>query len=250
MTVLMTKLSVNVNKIALLRNARALDLPDLGRLAGLALKSGAHGITIHPRPDERHIRKSDVLPLSKVIKQFPDAEFNIEGNPFHQLMNIVREIKPHQVTLVPDAIAASTSDHGWDLTTDGERLRPIVQELKALKIRVSLFMDPLAHQMIVAKELGADRIELYTEAYANAYKTRDQGQVTVKYRDAAASAVKVGLGINAGHDLNLNNLSYFLSQVPEVEEVSIGHALTADALEYGIESTVERYLFEIQSSYT
>jgi len=246
----MTKLSVNVNKIALLRNARALDMPDVGRLAGLALQSGASGITVHPRPDERHIRKSDVLPLSEVIKQFPNAEFNIEGNPFHQLMDIIREIKPHQVTLVPDDIAASTSDHGWDLATDGARLEPIIQELKALEIRVSLFMDPLADQMIVAKELGADRIELYTEAYANAYKTNDQDHVTGKYHDTAVSAVKVGLGINAGHDLNLDNLSYFLSQVPQVEEVSIGHALTADALEYGIENTVQRYLAQIQSSYT
>ena len=246
----MTKLSVNVNKIALLRNARALDMPDVERLAGLALQSGASGITVHPRPDERHIRKSDVLPLSEVIKQFPNAEFNIEGNPFHQLMDIIREIKPHQVTLVPDDIAASTSDHGWDLATDGARLEPIIQELKALEIRVSLFMDPLADQMIVAKELGADRIELYTEAYANAYKTNDQDHVTSKYHDTAVSAAKVGLGINAGHDLNLDNLSYFLSQVPQVEEVSIGHALTADALEYGIENTVQRYLAQIQSSYT
>ena len=246
----MTKLSVNVNKIALLRNARALDMPDVGRLAGLALQSGASGITVHPRPDERHIRKSDVLPLSEVIKQFPNAEFNIEGNPFHQLMDIIREIKPHQVTLVPDDIAASTSDHGWDLATEGARLEPIIQELKALEIRVSLFMDPLADQMIVAKELGADRIELYTEAYANAYKTNDQDHVTGKYHDTAVSAAKVGLGINAGHDLNLDNLSYFLSQVPQVEEVSIGHALTADALEYGIENTVQRYLAQIQTSYT
>ena len=246
----MTKLSVNVNKIALLRNARALDMPDVGRLAGLALQSGASGITVHPRPDERHIRKSDVLPLSEVIKQFPNAEFNIEGNPFHQLMDIIREIKPHQVTLVPDDIAASTSDHGWDLATDGARLEPIIQELKALEIRVSLFMDPLADQMIVAKELGADRIELYTEAYANAYKTNDQDHVTGKYHDTAVSAAKVGLGINAGHDLNLDNLSYFLSQVPQVEEVSIGHALTADALEYGIENTVQRYLAQIQKART
>ena len=246
----MTKLSVNVNKIALLRNARALDMPDVGRLAGLALQSGASGITVHPRPDERHIRKSDVLPLSEVIKQFPNAEFNIEGNPFHQLMDIIREIKPHQVTLVPDDIAASTSDHGWDLATDGARLEPIIQELKSLEIRVSLFMDPLADQMIVAKELGADRIELYTEAYANAYKTNDQDHVTGKYHHTAVSAAKVGLGINAGHDLNLDNLSYFLSQVPQVEEVSIGHALTADALEYGIDNTVQRYLAQIQSSYT
>lgn len=246
----MTKLSVNVNKIALLRNARALDMPDVGRLAGLALQSGASGITVHPRPDERHIRKSDVLPLSEVIKQFPNAEFNIEGNPFHQLMDIIRTIKPHQVTLVPDDIAASTSDHGWDLATDGARLEPIIQELKSLEIRVSLFMDPVADQMIIAKELGADRIELYTEAYANAYKTNDQDHVTGKYHDTAVSAAKVGLGINAGHDLNLDNLSYFLSQVPQVEEVSIGHALTADALEYGIENTVQRYLAQIQSSYT
>jgi len=249
-TIVMTKLSVNVNKIALLRNARALERPDVVHFAGLALKSGAQGITIHPRPDERHIRKSDVAPLSRVVSQFPNAEFNIEGNPFHQLMDIVRDIKPHQVTLVPDEVAASTSDHGWDLRADGARLEPIIKELKSIGVRVSLFMDPSGDQMIIAKELGADRVELYTENYANAYNTKDQGQVTDRYRDAAISATEVGLGLNAGHDLNLDNLSYFLSQLPQVEEVSIGHALTADAIEYGIENTVQRYLAQIQRSYT
>ena len=250
MTTVMTKLSVNVNKIALLRNARALERPNVAHLAGLALKSGAQGITIHPRPDERHIRKSDVQPLAQVIKQFPEAEFNIEGNPFHQLMDIVRETKPHQATLVPDDIAASTSDHGWDLRLDGARLKPIIKELRALGVRVSLFMDPVPDQMAIAKELGADRVELYTEDYANAYNTNDQNQVTGKYRDAAISATKVGLGLNAGHDLNLDNLSYFLSEVAHIEEVSIGHALTADAIEYGVENAVQRYLAQIHRSYT
>ncbi|MDC1311220.1 pyridoxine 5'-phosphate synthase [Burkholderiales bacterium] len=246
----MTKLSVNVNKLALLRNARKIDRPNVFGLASLALKSGAGGITIHPRPDERHIRRSDVQPLAHVIKQFPRAEFNIEGNPFHQLMDIVREIKPHQATLVPDDVTASTSDHGWDLRVDGERLKPIVKELRDLGVRVSLFMDPDPDQMLIARDLGADRVELFTEEYADAYNKKDQGRVTNKYRDAAMSATKVGLGLNAGHDLNLENLSHFLSEVPHVEEVSIGHALTADALEYGIENTVQRYLAQIQKSYT
>lgn len=246
----MTKLSVNVNKIALLRNARMLERPDVIRLAYLALKSGASGITIHPRPDERHIRGRDVEPLSRVVGQFHGAEFNIEGNPFHQLMDVVRAVSPHQATLVPDDVSAATSDHGWDLSVDGRRLEPIIKELKSLGIRVSLFMDPSPEQMVLAKELGADRVELYTESYADAYDSEDQIRVTSMYRESAFRATELGLEVNAGHDLNLDNLSYFLTEVNPVQEVSIGHALTADALEYGMENAVRRYLIEIEKSYS
>ncbi|MDA1332247.1 MAG: pyridoxine 5'-phosphate synthase [Proteobacteria bacterium] len=245
----MTKLSVNVNKIALLRNARMLERPDITRLAYLALKSGASGITIHPRPDERHIRRYDVEPLSLVVGQFQGAEFNIEGNPFHQLMDVVRAVSPDQATLVPDDVSAVTSDHGWDLRSDGGRLEPIIKELKDLGIRVSLFMDPSPEQMVLAKALGADRVELYTKSFADAFNSKDRVRVASMFRESALRATELGLEVNAGHDLNLDNLSYFLAEVPFVQEVSIGHALTADALEYGMENVVQRYLVEIKKSY-
>ena len=245
----MTKLSVNVNKIALLRNARMLERPDIVRLAYLALESGASGITIHPRPDERHIRCSDVEPLSRVVGQFQGAEFNIEGNPFHQLMEVVRATIPDQATLVPDDASTVTSDHGWDLRLDGARLEPIIKELRDLGIRVSLFMDPSPDQMMLAKELGANRVELYTESFADVFDSGDRARVTGMYRESALRAAELGLDVNAGHDLNLGNLSYFLAEVPHVKEVSIGHALTADALEYGMQNAVQRYLAEIKKSY-
>lgn len=244
----MTKLSVNVNKIALLRNARKLDVPNVVRLSQLALQAGASGITIHPRPDERHIKAKDVMPLSRLVAQFENAEFNVEGNPFHQLMGIVEAVKPHQATLVPDDISAPTSDRGWDLNADGAKLEPIIKRLNDLGTKVSLFMDPLPEQMSLAKALGADRIELYTENYAQSFNSANRMRVTDTYRETAAVAAELGLGVNAGHDLNLDNLAYFLCEVPCVQEVSIGHALTADALEYGITETVTRYLREIRKS--
>ena len=244
----MTKLSVNLNKVALLRNSRNLGIPSVTRCAQIALDAGAHGITVHPRPDGRHIRTHDVAELAGLLAQRPGIEFNIEGNPFHQLMNVVRRVKPHQCTLVPDEQIALTSDHGWDLPKDNERLAPIVSELKTLGVRVSLFMDPLPSAMVHARALGADRVELYTEPYARAFATPSQSAELSKYLAAAAAATHSGLGINAGHDLNRDNLASFLGTVPGVLEVSIGHALIADALELGLDATVRAYLRAIESS--
>ena len=244
----MTKLSVNVNKIALLRNTRDLERPNVVYFSRLALDAGASGITVHPRPDERHIVTRDVLAISDLIRERPGVEFNIEGNPFHQLMECVRAVKPTQATLVPDEVDARTSDHGWDLAHDGERLKTIIEELHDLGVRVSLFIDPHTENIYRAKDIGSDRIELYTEGYARAFHLEDLESVIAQYRDAAEAAVASGLGVNAGHDLNLENLSYFLAEVPNVREVSIGHALTADALEYGMTATVQKYLAQIKEA--
>ena len=242
----MTRLSVNVNKIALLRNSRPLDIPNVEHLAGLALDAGAQGITVHPRPDARHIREGDVGVLSKVARA-RGVEFNIEGNPFHQLLDVVRKTRPDQCTLVPDDPGAVTSDHGWDLLRDGGRLRPVITQLKAIGIRVSLFMDPDDHAMAAAREIGADRVELYTEPYARAFGTNDQHAVLERYRKAAEAAKRGGLGLNAGHDLNRENLPVFLRSVPDVLEVSIGHALVADAMEFGMMQAVRLYLDAIRA---
>lgn len=242
----MTKLSVNVNKIALLRNSRTIGIPEVKRLAALALDAGAHGITVHPRPDARHIRREDVYELAKLVGSRAHVEFNIEGNPFHQVMELVRAVRPHQCTLVPDDPAAFTSDHGWNLHRDGERLRPLIVELHELGVRVSLFMDAVADTMELARDVGADRVELYTEPYARAWGTPKQQNVLASYASAARAAAACGLGVNAGHDLNLHNLASFLNMVPGVAEVSIGHALTADALELGMAGAVKAYLAEIE----
>ncbi len=237
----MTKLSVNLNKIALLRNTRSIGIPSVIRAANIALEAGANGITVHPRPDGRHVRAHDVRELSALLKAWPQVEFNIEGNPFHNLLEFVREARPQQCTLVPDESGQFTSDHGWNLQADGEKLKPIIAELNALKIRVSLFMDPTPDAMAAVKKLGADRIELYTEPYAEAFDKYNQNVVLQQYIDTAKAAQVLGLGVNAGHDLNLRNLPLFLSQVPDVLEVSIGHALIADALELGLAEAVKRY---------
>jgi pyridoxine 5-phosphate synthase len=245
--VTLTALSVNLNKVALVRNTRHLGIPSVTRAATLCLKAGAHGITVHPRPDERHIRAGDVRELHALLKKdWPRAEFNIEGNPFHNLMDFVRELRPHQVTFVPDAQGQFTSDHGWDLERDGERVRPLVAEAKALGVRVSLFMDAEAHAIPLAKAVGADRVELYTEPYAAAWGTPRQAEQLRRFADAAQAAHAAGLGINAGHDLNRDNLPDFLRAVPGVLEVSIGHALIADALELGYDATVRAYLAAIR----
>ncbi len=241
----MTRLSVNLNKIALLRNARTLGIPSVTRAATIALDAGAHGITVHPRPDARHIRIDDVRELAALLKSRPAAEFNIEGNPFEGLVAIAREVMPQQCTLVPDEPGAVTSDHGWDIDRDGARLRPLVAELKAAGIRVSLFMDPAPGAMAAVRELGADRIELYTEPYARAFGSAGERAEVERYAAAARAAQQAGLGINAGHDLNQQNLPRFLSGVPGVLEVSIGHALVADALEAGLAATVRGYLAAI-----
>ena len=237
-----TVLSVNINKVALLRNSRALDLPNLRRAAVIVLEAGAGGITIHPRPDERHIRAADVPELAALMKDWPQAEFNIEGNPFHNLMRFVETVRPHQCTFVPDSVEQSTSDHGWRLPAEADRLRTVIQAAHAVGVRVSLFMDPDPAAMRIAREIGADRIELYTERYAHAYGTATQAAVLDDYRRAADAAIAEGLGVNAGHDLNRANLSEFLRAVPSVEEVSIGHALIADALEVGLAEAVRAYL--------
>ncbi len=242
----MTALSVNLNKVALVRNTRTLGIPSVLRAATLVLEAGADGITVHPRPDGRHVRGEDVRELAALLKHWPACEFNIEGNPFHRLLDYVREVRPHQCTFVPDESGAFTSDHGWDLPRDRERLRPVIDEARSLGVRVSLFMDPLPEAMEHARALGADRVELYTEPYAKAYGTPKQDEELARYRRAAEAAQRVGLGVNAGHDLNRDNLAAFLIAVPGVEEVSIGHALIADALEFGLPDTVRKYLAEIR----
>ena len=244
----MTALSVNLNKVAHLRNTRTIGIPSVVKFALIALEAGADGITVHPRPDGRHVRGPDVTELSTLLARWPACEFNIEGNPFHQLMDYVRAVRPHQCTFVPDETGAFTSDHGWDLARDGARLRPLIEEAHALGARVSLFMDPEPQAMRLAREAGADRVELYTEPYAQAFGTAEQAGVLARYRVAAEAAQAVGLGVNAGHDLNRDNLPPFLSAVPGVLEVSIGHALTADALEFGMSTTVRMYIAAIRGA--
>jgi pyridoxine 5-phosphate synthase len=242
-----TALSVNVNKVALLRNTRSLGIPSVLRAATFALEAGAQGITVHPRPDERHIRAHDVYELAELMQQWPQAEYNIEGNPFHNLMTFVRELAAkrlpiHQVTFVPDGVEQSTSDHGWQLPQDAPRLAPLVAEAQALGVRVSLFMDPAPQAMAAVRAVQAERVELYTESYARAHLAGDAETVLPAFVATARAALAEGLGLNAGHDLNRANLTDFLRAVPGVQEVSIGHALIADALELGYTETVRDYL--------
>lgn len=242
-----THLSVNLNKVALVRNTRHLGIPSVTRAAELCLQAGAAGITVHPRPDARHIRLQDVFDLAELLRHWPDREFNVEGNPFHNLMECVEALKAkglpvHQVTFVPDSEGQFTSDHGWAFPQDAERLRPLVARAKAMGLRVSLFMDAETAPMAAAKALGADRVELYTEPYAAAWGTPQQEAQLQRFAAAAQAALDAGLEINAGHDLNRDNLVAFVQRVPGVLEVSIGHALIADALELGYASTVRAYL--------
>jgi pyridoxine 5-phosphate synthase len=238
-----TALSVNLNKVALVRNTRALGIPSVLFAAATCLDAGAHGITVHPRPDARHIRGQDVRELSALIaREWPGAEFNIEGNPFHNLMEFVRELRPHQATFVPDSETQATSDHGWTFPDDAARLRPVIAEAKALGVRVSLFMDPEPGMMAAARAVGADRVELYTEGYAAARGTSRADAVLALYAEAARAALAAGLEVNAGHDLSRDNLSDFLRAVPGVREVSIGHAFVSDALELGYEAATKAYL--------
>jgi pyridoxine 5-phosphate synthase len=244
-----TALSINLNKVALVRNTRHLGIPSVTRAATLCLQAGASGITVHPRPDARHIRGEDVHELHQLLKAWPKVEFNIEGNPFHNLMEFVRELRPHQCTLVPDSEGQFTSDHGWDMKVDAARLRPVIAEARSLGVRVSLFMDPLPEAMQAVKDAGADRIELYTEGFARAFGTPKQAQVLDQYAKTAQAALDCGLGVNAGHDLNRDNLAVFLKAVPGVSEVSIGHAFIADALELGYEAATREYLAAIQRAF-
>ncbi|QNN56317.1 pyridoxine 5'-phosphate synthase [Diaphorobacter ruginosibacter] len=236
-----TALSVNVNKVALVRNTRHLGIPSVTRAALLCLEAGAQGITIHPRPDERHVRGSDVYELAALLKDWPAAEFNIEGNPTQNLMQFIRDVRPHQATFVPDSEDQFTSDHGWTFPQDAGRLQPLIAECRALGVRVSLFMDPIPGQMAAAKAAGADRVELYTEPYAAAATAEEREQQLQVYAAAAQAALDAGLGVNAGHDLNRDNLPDFVARVPGLQEVSIGHALIADALELGYAETVRAY---------
>lgn len=237
-----TALSVNVNKVALLRNTRALGIPDVLHAARICLQAGAHGITVHPRPDGRHIRSQDVFDLAALLQHWPACEYNIEGNPTHNLMAFVRQLRPQQATFVPDSQNQFTSDHGWNLAQQAGQIAPAIAECRALGVRVSLFMDPDPAQMPAAKAAGADRVELYTEPYAAAWGTAQQASVLARYRASAQAALAAGLQVNAGHDLNRANLADFVRAVPGLQEVSIGHALIADALELGYTAAVRAYL--------
>lgn len=233
----MTKLSVNINKIATLRNSRGGDNPSVLQAAIDCQQFGADGITVHPRPDERHIRYADVRDIRPIIT----TEFNIEGNPTEdKFVQLVLETLPHQVTLVPDATDQLTSNHGWDTIKDAAYLREIVSVFKKAGIRVSIFVDPDPRLAAAAADCGTDRIELYTEAYARTY-SKDPHAAIRDYISAANAAAEKGLGLNAGHDLDLKNLRFFAEQVPGLQEVSIGHALIADALYYGLHNTIQMY---------
>ena len=233
----MTKLSVNVNKIATLRNARGGDNPSVVQVAMDCERFGAQGITVHPRPDERHITRQDVYDLSKVVT----TEFNIEGYPDERFMKIIREVRPTQATLVPDPPDVLTSNAGWDTIANREMLVPIIDELNSLGVRTSLFVDPVEEMIEGAKKLATDRIELYTENYANQFSFNKETALS-PYVKAAILANELGLGINAGHDLDLKNLEYFKQNIPNLGEVSIGHALISDALYFGLENTIGLYL--------
>lgn len=238
----MTRLSVNINKVATLRNARGGNLPDVEKFAVDCERFGAQGITVHPRPDERHIRRSDVFAL----KQLVTTEFNIEGNPESAFMDLVTEIRPTQATLVPDAISQLTSNHGWDTRANLSKLTEIVRCLKESDIRVSIFVDADPEMVEYAKKAGADRVELYTGPYAELYDSNPEAALAM-YRPAAEKAHELGLGLNAGHDLNLRNLRAFVQAFPWVDEVSIGHALISDALYLGIEETIKQYRYALSN---
>ncbi len=239
----MTHLSVNINKIATLRNSRGGNNPDVIKVALDCEKFGADGITVHPRPDERHITYKDVHNLKKVLT----TEFNIEGNPTEEkFVRLVLETKPHQVTLVPDIQGQLTSDHGWDTIKHQEYLIQTIALFKDAGIRVSIFVDPITAMVEAAVTTGTDRIELYTESYATAFAKGNKETAIVPYSDAAKLAHQLGLGINAGHDLDLQNLAYFKNEVPHLNEVSIGHALVCDSLYLGLHNTIQLYKRQLQ----
>jgi len=234
----MARLSVNINKIATLRNSRGGDNPNLVQVAKDCERFGAQGITVHPRPDERHIRYQDVFDLKKIVT----TEFNIEGNCQEQkFIDLVLASKPEQVTLVPDVLGQITSNHGWDTIKNQAYLKDMIKVFKDAGIRVSIFVDPVTEMVEAAATTGTDRIELYTEAYAHNYATNKE-EAIAPYVKAAETAHKLGLGINAGHDLDLQNLQFFAQNIPALDEVSIGHALISDALYYGLENTIQMYL--------
>lgn len=237
----MTMLSVNVNKIALLRNARGHDEPDVVDFADHCIRYGVKGITVHPRPDQRHITRKDVGSLSRFLKLHPEVEFNIEGYPSAEFLALVIEAEPEQCTLVPDAPEQLTSDHGWDVAANRELLGDALGQLRKAGIRSSLFVDPGAENLALIRELGGDRVELYTEEYARHFGLESEGDVWQRYAETARQATEAGLGLNAGHDLNLQNLARFL-EIPDILEVSIGHALVVECLYQGLESVIGQYL--------
>lgn len=237
----MTRLSVNINKVALIRNSRKGNLPNLEQVAKDCEAYGAHGITVHPRPDERHVRYSDIPALREIVT----TEFNIEGNPTEKFMQLVLDHPPAQCTLVPDAPGVLTSDQGWNTIKNAGFLKEVIVRLKEKHIRVSIFVDPIEKFIEGAKEVGADRIEFYTGDYAKAFE-QDPGQAVAAHTRCAELAHKLGIGINAGHDLNLENLAFYKKQVPHLAEVSIGHALISDALYYGLSNTIQMYLQKLQ----
>ena len=244
-----TKLSVNLNKIALLRNSRGHDYPNIIDFAKKALAAGANGITIHPRPDQRHATYADVAELAELMASQTDAELNIEGYPSDTFLDIVLKYKPDQVTLVPDAPDQLTSDHGWDLSKLGAYVRGVVARIHSTGIRCSLFLDPVPEQIDLAADIETDRIELYTAEYAAAFATAQADEVYHRYESAAKYAQDKGLGVNAGHDLNLENLGRFLG-IPGILEVSIGHALTVESLECGFTNVIGKYMEIIHASET
>ncbi len=237
----MTKLSVNINKIATIRNARGGNLPDVLKAAVDCERFGAQGITVHPRPDERHIRYQDARDLKPLVK----TEFNIEGNPQSEFIALVKEVRPHQVTLVPDAPDAITSNQGWDTIKYRDYLKDVIAGFHEMGIRTSIFVDPDPRMAEAAAATGTDRVELYTESYAGNY-FRDREKAIAPFVEAAKAATAAGLGLNAGHDLNLDNLRYFVQTIPNILEVSIGHALISDSLYYGLETTIQLYLRELK----
>lgn len=253
----MAKLSVNINKVALIRNSREKNLPDILKVARDLIDFGAHGITVHPRPDGRHIRTQDIGPLRDLIaginhKQNSKIEFNVEGYPSEDFLTLLEKSSPHQATLVPDPPEALTSNAGWDFEKNLSLLQDVTKRLKTSQIRVSLFLDPeimTASQWDALRQTGCDRVELYTERYADAYPTPERLNVLENYKVAAKSATEMGLGVNAGHDLNLENLGPLLRNIPEITEVSIGHALICEALYFGFKETLHRYLEILKSDH-
>ena len=237
----MTILSVNVNKIALLRNSRGRNFPDVLLFVRRLIGMGVKGITVHPRQDERHVTRQDVVDITALLREFPGLEFNIEGYPSPEFMDLIVRARPAQCTLVPDAPDQLTSDHGWDVRVNASLLRNVLEQLRGLGVRSSLFLDPSVESVEQVREIGPDRIELYTEAYARAFGTPQEAAVFESYRAAAQRASELGIGLNAGHDLDLHNLARFL-QIPAILEVSIGHALVVESLEQGIDNVVRQYL--------
>ena len=237
----MTKLSVNVNKIALLRNSRGRDFPNVIQFAQKFINLGVHGITVHPRQDERHITVRDAYELAEFLQDFPQVEYNIEGYPTKDFMQIIADTKPDQCTLVPDGVNQVTSDHGWDMTKHQKQIQELAVELADYGVRSAAFLDPELHQVKLVAQTGVDRIELYTEEFASAFGGSSQSSVLAKYRQAAQLAQSLNIGVNAGHDLDSHNLSTFL-QIENILEVSIGHVLTVECIEQGMPRVVKKYL--------